>query len=172
MPCVRQFISFLLHECQPIHLPLFHILKLVMQELGVELNFIFSCLGVPTSLSSLPHAFFRSPFVNLSEVEFSTMLSKIPSVDITRSLNPFCLRLWLPVFLFLDFFTAALSLSMISRFSFSSRGVSMPSMISSYPLSSAITLNFRANSCQLSFVLLNLYTLMLFRPSFSSLIVQ
>ena len=100
------------------------------------------------------------------------MLSEIPSVDITRSLNPFLFAALANCFSFLDFLTAALSSSVISRSSFSSGGVTIPSMISSYPLSSAITLNFRANSCQLSFVLLNLYTLILFRPSFSSLILQ
>ena len=90
------------------------------------------------------------------------MLSKISSVDITRSLNPFLFAALANCFSFLDFFTAVSSLSRLSRSSFSFGGVTIPSMISSYPLSSAITLNCRANSCQLSFVLLNLYTLILF----------
>ena len=125
MPCICQFISFLFHECQPINWPLFYILKLVMQELGVELNLIFSSLGVQC-LSSLPHALFRSPLVNLSEVEFSTMLSEIPSVDITRSLKPFLVEALANCFSFLDFFSTASSSSAISRSSFSSGGVTIP----------------------------------------------
>ena len=83
------------------------------------------------------------------------MLSEIPSVDITRSLKPFLFAALANCFSFLDFFTTALSSSVISRSSFSSGGITIPSMISSHPLSSAITLNFRANSCQLSFKLLD-----------------
>ena len=126
-----------------------------MQEIGVELKFSSLVLGFQY-LSSLPHAFFRSPLVNLSEVEFSTMWNEQPSVDITRSLKPFLFAALASYISFLDFFTAALSFSRISRSSFSSGGVTIPSMISSYPLSSAIAPYFRANSCQLSLVLLNL----------------
>ena len=91
------------------------------------------------------------------------MLSEMPSVDITRSLYPFLFAALTNCFSFLDFLTAATSASRISKSSFSSGGVSLPSMISSSPLLSAITLNFKAYSCQPSFVLLNLYTLMLFQ---------
>ena len=129
MSCIRYLISFLLHECQPIHWLALYIIQLVVQEHRVELHFVFSCLGVPMSLQS-PHAFFRPPLVNLSETEFSTMLSEIPSVDTMRSLNPFLFAALANCFSFLVFITAASSLSRISRFSFSSGGVTIPSMIS------------------------------------------
>ena len=122
-------------------------------------------------LSSLPQAFLRSPLLSFSEVAFSTLFNEMPSVDITRSLYPFLLAILAANFSFFNFLVFSSSFSSISSYSFSSGGVLVPSIISSYPLLSPITLNFQANSCQLSLVLLNLYTLILFRSSFSSLIL-
>ena len=122
-------------------------------------------------LSSLPQAFLRSPLLSFSEVAFSTLFNEMPSVDITRSLYPFLLATLAANFSFFNFLVFSSSFSSISSYSFSSGGVLVPSIISSYPLLSPITLNFQANSCQLSLVLLNLYTLILFRSSFSSLIL-
>ena len=114
-------------------------------------------------LSSLPHAFFKSPFINLSEVEFSTMLREMPSVDITRSLYPFLFAALINCFAFLDFSTSVSSLSRISKSSFSS-GVSLCLQLHHHSLCCQLSpLPFMANSCHPSFVLLNLYTLMLFR---------
>ena len=120
-------------------------------------------------LLSLPQAFLKSPLLNLSDVAFSTIFKEMPSVDITKSLQPFLLASLATSFYFLAFSSGALSSGSTSMISFSSGGIKVPSMMSSYALLSAMTLNFKANSCQFSFVLLNLYTLMLLRSSFSSL---
>ena len=122
-------------------------------------------------LSSLPQALFRSPLLSFSEVAFSTIFNEMPSVDITRSLYPFFLAILTASLSFLSFMVFASSFYNISSLSFSSHGVLVPSIISSYHLLSAMTLNFKANLCQLSLVLLNLYTLILFRLLFSSLIL-
>ena len=116
-------------------------------------------------LSHLPHAFFKSALLNLSDVAFSIMFNDMPSVDITRSLYPRLFAVLAASFSFFTFLVSSSSYDDISRSSFSSGGVFVPSIISSYPLLSAMTLNFRANSCQLSLVLSNLYTFILFRSS-------
>ena len=99
------------------------------------------------------------------------MLSEIPSVDITRSLNPFLFTALANCFSFLAFFAAALSLSRISRSSFSSGGyytfydIIISSNISNHP-------EFQSKLMATFLCVVDLYTLILFRPSFSSLIFQ
>ena len=123
-------------------------------------------------LLTLPQAFLKSPLLSFSEVPFSTMFNEIPSVDITRSLYPFLLAISDANFSFFNFLVFSSSFSSISSSSFSSGGLLVPSIISSYPLLSAITLNFKVNLCQLSLVSLNFYTSMLLRSSLFSLILK
>ena len=70
-----------------------------------------------------------SPFVNSSDVAFSTMFSDVPSVDITRSLYPNLLAALAFSLSFLTFNTSPLSSVVTVIVSFSSGGETLPSMI-------------------------------------------